>query len=1177
MTSLSPQVPPASTTRRIVSGSWALLLLLAALGGVPWALVVIGGNPLPIQLDRQRIGALLIGPDDGTVVIGVITVVAWVAWFVFAIATVSELVTVASRRRIRIRLPGLGPWQWAAGSLLLLVLSMIMVGSQTAVGTPEPRSGPDPGTSPAVTIHAVHPGASPHASGNTSDRHTDRARGEQPTADHATAAAAKSGSSPTKHQTHMVRPGDDLWSLAEHYYGHGGQWRIIAAANPDVLSGGPDRLEAGWRLTIPIRAHDRQIRVTVGDSLSAIADREYGDPAAWHDIFDANRDVVDDPNRITPGMWLHIPSRDPASPAEDDHDRTGTGNREDHTRGDQARKRHPGHGSSTGRQGRSHPRETGPPAPDEHGRGNATPVPDGTGNDRVAGAATQASVPGDAAPSANPRPWLTGITGLLAAGLVAGIATRRRLQLNARPVGRRIPGPSPEARQLETRLGRGRSPESLELADLALRAIGAHARRTGASVPEVIGGRIQQAQIELIMTESGLSAPDGFTVVEDRWRLPADELPAVCSGLVLTGEDGRPNTSQLARMPHPYPALIPVGAEANGAELLLNLEHARVVSIRSQPTDGTKPAPPGMRVLAGMIASAAFTPWSAEADVVVVGDRRWAAAIDQDNVTATGDLDRLLDRWERRACAQHDRLESPAGRTASWMRLDPDADEAWSPQIGLIATAPDHGQLQRLRTLVEQSPPAALAVVMLGPDVPDAWRLLCDPPPGADGAGPDQIPPGDGAMAVLEPLGWRLVPQHLSGSLPEWLEDLLAAAASTDYAPAPWWAAEFPAHAQPAHARPDTRPPDTASPVRPRHETESPRPGRDDHPGVQDPTTASGTALSPASGMAESSGWPSAAARRTAGVEPTGGAEPRDDEGDAAVATRRAHTPSNGGTEVTDGRGATGSEHPRATGGQRPSEEAGMAANPTVPAAPLHPTLLLLGPTELVGGAGEPAPRAARQCIEYCAWLLEHPGRTAQQMAAGLLVAEGTRRSNMSRLRRWLGSDDRGEPYLPDAYSGRIALSPLVSSDWHHLQLLCASGVNRTSTDGLRQALRLVRGAPLADATPGQWTWAEEMRTDMVSVVRDIGVELAERALSDSDLDLARWAVARALTAAGGDETLLAARIRTEHRAGNHAEVERLGRQVSAQSRAAGLDLDPETVDLLQQVMEGGIRARTYM
>jgi hypothetical protein len=239
-----------------------------------------------------------------------------------------------------------------------------------------------------------------------------------------------------------------------------------------------------------------------------------------------------------------------------------------------------------------------------------------------------------------------------------------------------------------------------------------------------------------------------------------------------------------------------------------------------------------------------------------------------------------------------------------------------------------------------------------------------------------------------------------------------------------------------------------------------------------------------------------------------------------------------------------------------------------------HPTLQMLGPIELLGAKGTAPARAAKQCLEYCAWLLENPGSSAQTMVAALAVAEGTRRSNMSRLRSWLGTSPGGDAYLPDAYTGRITLHPAVSSDWQRLQILTSAGVNRASDDSLRAALELVRGAPLADAAPGQWHWAEELRTDMISCVRDIGLELADRALLAGDLELARWAAARALLAAPGDELLLAARIRTERTAGNAAETERLALQLAAQARTLGVDLDPATVSLLQRVMEGQVRAR---
>lgn len=244
------------------------------------------------------------------------------------------------------------------------------------------------------------------------------------------------------------------------------------------------------------------------------------------------------------------------------------------------------------------------------------------------------------------------------------------------------------------------------------------------------------------------------------------------------------------------------------------------------------------------------------------------------------------------------------------------------------------------------------------------------------------------------------------------------------------------------------------------------------------------------------------------------------------------------------------------------------------PGAVHHPTLRILGGIELDGASGPVPPRADKQCLEYCGWLLEHPGSTARAMAAALAVAEGTRRSNMSRLRTWLGTSSGGDPYLPDAYSGRIALHPAVSSDWHRLQILTLGGVNRVEDDALFAALELVRGAPLADAAPGQWHWAEELRTDMVSVVRDLGVELCRRALDRNDIDLARWSAARALVAAPGDELLMVARIRTEHQAGNHAETERLALQLAGHARILGVDLDPETVRVLQQVMEGQVRAR---
>lgn len=49
--------------------------------------------------------------------------------------------------------------------------------------------------------------------------------------------------------------------------------------------------------------------VKAGDSLSRIAKEHLGDANAWNRIFEANRDLLDDPDKIQPGQVLKIPGK----------------------------------------------------------------------------------------------------------------------------------------------------------------------------------------------------------------------------------------------------------------------------------------------------------------------------------------------------------------------------------------------------------------------------------------------------------------------------------------------------------------------------------------------------------------------------------------------------------------------------------------------------------------------------------------------------------------------------------------------------------------------------------------------------------------------------------------------------------------------------------------------------
>jgi nucleoid-associated protein YgaU len=54
----------------------------------------------------------------------------------------------------------------------------------------------------------------------------------------------------------------------------------------------------------------RSYTVEKGDTLSHIAKAHYGRASKWRAIFEANRDILDDPDRIQPGQVLTIPALD---------------------------------------------------------------------------------------------------------------------------------------------------------------------------------------------------------------------------------------------------------------------------------------------------------------------------------------------------------------------------------------------------------------------------------------------------------------------------------------------------------------------------------------------------------------------------------------------------------------------------------------------------------------------------------------------------------------------------------------------------------------------------------------------------------------------------------------------------------------------------------------------------
>jgi 5'-nucleotidase len=69
-----------------------------------------------------------------------------------------------------------------------------------------------------------------------------------PIATDTTAAATPAATSTTGGNTHVVKHGETLYSIAKASYGDGKQWQKIASANPGVS---PSTLKVGQTLVIP--------------------------------------------------------------------------------------------------------------------------------------------------------------------------------------------------------------------------------------------------------------------------------------------------------------------------------------------------------------------------------------------------------------------------------------------------------------------------------------------------------------------------------------------------------------------------------------------------------------------------------------------------------------------------------------------------------------------------------------------------------------------------------------------------------------------------------------------------------------------------------------------------------------------------------------------------------------
>jgi nucleoid-associated protein YgaU len=110
-------------------------------------------------------------------------------------------------------------------------------------------------------------------------------------------------------RTYKVKRGDSLSSIADKQLGDADRWPEIFVLNRATIRH-RDRITVGQVFTLPgatpMQPRPRLYKVKRGDTLSKIAERELGNANRWREIFTLNRDVISDPDRISPGQVLVV-------------------------------------------------------------------------------------------------------------------------------------------------------------------------------------------------------------------------------------------------------------------------------------------------------------------------------------------------------------------------------------------------------------------------------------------------------------------------------------------------------------------------------------------------------------------------------------------------------------------------------------------------------------------------------------------------------------------------------------------------------------------------------------------------------------------------------------------------------------------------------------------------------
>jgi DNA-binding SARP family transcriptional activator len=212
----------------------AIATLTATTIGLPIALYRLGGSPIPAHMASwHEIAAGLMYQDNGSLFIGAVRDLSWLAWAAFTVAVLAEVhATLLGRPAPRTRVLGL---QGVAAKLMAAAtVSFATPGALSLVATPALAAVHGPVTLSAQVMPPEH-----------------GMRGSPQAAD---------GRQVTDYRTVVVQPGDCLWTIAQKHLGSGDRYPTLIRLNlgRDMGRGrvfsDPSMIMPGWELRLPATA-----------------------------------------------------------------------------------------------------------------------------------------------------------------------------------------------------------------------------------------------------------------------------------------------------------------------------------------------------------------------------------------------------------------------------------------------------------------------------------------------------------------------------------------------------------------------------------------------------------------------------------------------------------------------------------------------------------------------------------------------------------------------------------------------------------------------------------------------------------------------------------------------------------------------------------------------------------